>query len=154
LKATSATPPFTWPAVSALSGFGWQMAQSYLATCWVCAPTRMGSAPLAQVALGGAPVLLSLPPWHITQFCFQLVTPAGRPWLWQVAQAGAVPWPSSVAPWQMVHSLRPAFAAGAWNPALAGSDQERSWPVDSMVPSRCVPAAPDSTWPCASTDVV
>ena len=45
-----------------------------------------GVAGVAPGGHGGAPVWLSVPPWHMTQFTFQLAMPAGRPTSWHWAQ--------------------------------------------------------------------
>ena len=83
---TSAGPESRCPPASASAGFTWHTAQSnpgeiaLAATCEVCAPIRIASPSLPHVAVGGAPVWLSLPPWHIVQFTFQLAMPAGKFW--------------------------------------------------------------------------
>ena len=82
-------------------------------TCAPCAPVRTGSSAFAHVALGGAPVSSSVPPWHIVQRTFQL-TKLGVVWSWQVPQ----PWPAAPPErsfaWQPWHSASPRFAATAW----------------------------------------
>jgi hypothetical protein len=101
-KATSAVAPFEWPLASASAGTTWHALQAtgleieWVAARWaVCVPTRTVSAALPQTVLGGAPVWLSTPPWHITQLVFQVAP-------WQAAQEIGVepPTPSSAAPWQ------------------------------------------------------
>jgi hypothetical protein len=95
-----------------------------LAETWVAwAPTRTMSAVLPQVALGGAPVRSAVPPWHITQFTFQLTTPTGSPTSWHCAQEKPVLPPDRSAAWQDWHLPSPLLASNAWKPALAWSIQ-------------------------------
>ena len=124
-----AVPWSTWLGDRASAGVTWQAPQAtgcdspcVAPRCDVCVPTRTGSAALPQVALGGAPVWLSTPPWHMVQLVVQAAP-------WQAAQAMLVvpPRPSRAAPWQGWQLARPALAAGAWKPALAGSIQLASW---------------------------
>jgi hypothetical protein len=49
---------------------------------------------LPQVVLGGAPVWLSVPPWHITQLVFQ-----EAPWHCAQDVVAEPPTPSSATPW-------------------------------------------------------
>src|SRR5574337_69191 len=116
-------------------------------TCMVCAPPRMGSAvppprfgspAWPQVAMGGAPVLLSVPPWQAKQVAKSFAVP---PALWQLAQATLTVPPSSAAPWQLWHCETSAFALKAWKPGLAVFIQSAPWPVASTWPSRCFPPA-------------
>ncbi len=103
---------------------------------WVAwAPVRIGSAELPQVVLGGAPVWLPVPPWHITQFTFQLATPAGRAVSWHSAQAKPVEPPERSAPWHAWHWPSPLLAWKAWKPGLAWSVQAAGWPARVTVPS-------------------
>ncbi len=98
--------------MSASAGWTWQVAQAtaaaspWEAATWeVWAPTRTASAALPQVALAGAPVWLSVPPWHITQFVFQ-----AAPWHWAHEVVAEPPTPSRAAPWQPWQLASPAFA--------------------------------------------
>ena len=103
-KVTVAVAPSTWPVASASVGLTWQTPQSRAfavalpATWSVWAPTRTRSADWPQTVRGGAPVVLSVPPWHMTQFTFQLGTPAGRFASWQLAQETPTEPPARSAP--------------------------------------------------------
>ena len=81
--------------------------------CEVWAPTRTASAEFPHVGRGGAPVVLSVPPWHIVQLVFQVA-----PWHWAQAMVVLPPTPSRFAPWQLWQLARPALAEAAWNPLL------------------------------------
>ena len=117
-------------------GFGWQTSQPNAEasappeTCFVCAPTRTASPLWPRIVRGGAPVPLSVPPWHMTQFTFQLATPAGRPASWQLPQPMPTCPPERSAPWHSPQERRFALAAYAWKPSLAGFIQAAPWPDD------------------------
>jgi hypothetical protein len=100
-----------WPALSMSAGFRWQAVRSYGAAIdpamWeVWAPSAMGAA-FPQVARGGAPVVLSMPPWHAVQSAKSLATPPVR---WHPTQATPVKSPDRSAPWQLVQEEIPRFA--------------------------------------------
>src|SRR6266702_3819708 len=127
-RFTSAGPFPRWPAASASAGFTWQTMQSYAwaralpATCAVWAPTRSGSAELPQVALGGAPVWLAVPPWHMVHFVFQVA-----PWHWAQETAVFPPWRS--APWQLWQLARPPCLATL--PKVTVAMGPSRWPGES-----------------------
>src|SRR6266702_5595316 len=152
-RFTSAGPFPRWPAASTSAGFTWQTMQSYAwaralpATCAVWAPTRSGSAELPQVALGGAPVWLALPPWHMVHFVFQVA-----PWHWAQGTAVFPPWRS--APWQLWQPARPRLAAAAWKAELAWSIH--SGPCTfwkSTLPSRWSPTGGRISPPAVLTEL-
>ena len=66
--------------------------------------------PFPHVAFGGAPVPLSVPPWHITQFVFQLATPSGRLRSWHCAQETPVTPPVRSARWHCWQAPSPRLA--------------------------------------------
>ena len=81
-------------------------ASPWVAATWaVWVPTRTASVALPHVVFGGAPVWLSVPPWHITQFVFQVA-----PWHWAQEVLALPPTPSSASPWQPWQLESPAFA--------------------------------------------
>ena len=130
----------TWPAASASTGLTWQTLQSKAGArafpvTWVaCAPTRFASAEFPQVVRGGAPVWLPVPPWHPTQFTFQLVTPTGSAVSWHRAQETPEVPPARSVPWQPWQLARPLLASKAWNPGLVRSVQVTGWPTSVTVP--------------------
>jgi hypothetical protein len=81
------------------------------------------------VARGGAPVWLSVPPWHVVQVVRQVAP-------WQTAQEMETdpPTPSRFAPWQGWQLASARFAAYAWKVELAWSIQAASWPPGRRPP--------------------
>ena len=87
-------------------GAGTAAASPWVAATWaVWVPTRTASAVLPQVVFAGAPVWLSVPPWHITQFVFQVA-----PWHWAQEVVAVPPTPSSAVPWHPWQFESPPFA--------------------------------------------
>jgi hypothetical protein len=72
---------------------------------------------------------LSVPPWHITQFVFQVA-----PWHWAHEVVAEPPTPSRAAPWQPWQLASPAFAEKAWKPVLAWSVQAAGCPLVAFAP--------------------
>ena len=97
--------------------------------CELCAPTRTRSAAWPHVVRGGAPVWLSVPPWHVVHVVFQVA-----PWHWAQATAVEPPTPSRLVPWQAWQAESPAMADAAWKLVLVWSIQDAAWPFADFWP--------------------